>query len=142
MKEGFIWKASHFVWLCYSSSELLSTRLTLACWNKSGEWPPKMSRAGVHDVWGPKRTVCFHLEKSEETSVCCLQLPDGSLWRIWNWIYFFLKVHCVWMRDNRHMWKHGKFLLGVKESFFQQEGGSNTGTSCSEGLWNIHLRRW
>lgn len=38
-----------------------------------------MDRGGVHDVRGAERTVCFHLEKSEETSVCCLQLPDGIL---------------------------------------------------------------
>lgn len=30
---------------------------------------------------------------------------------------FFLKVHGIWMRDNKHK-GHGKFLLGIKEIFF------------------------
>lgn len=32
------------------------------------------------------------------------------------WLDFFLKVHGVWMRDNKHK-GHGKFLLGIKIFF-------------------------
>lgn len=35
---------------------------------------------------------------------------------------FFLNVHGVWMRDNKHK-GHGKFLLDIKEIFFQWEDG-------------------
>ena len=58
-EKCFIWRGSHFVWLYYSSLELLSTRLTLAWWIESSEGPRKMYGGGVRDVLGAERITCF-----------------------------------------------------------------------------------
>lgn len=77
-----------------------------------------MNMAAVHDVLWAEGIVYFHLEKSKETSVCCLQLPDGRLLKICSWTFFF-KVQGVWMRENKHK-EHGNFLLGIKGIFFSR----------------------
>lgn len=70
-----------------------------------------MNKGGVHDVRGATSCVFpFGEEKSEGTFVL---LSSATCWKaIKNMeLDFFLKVHGIWMRDNRHTSKNmGKFF--------------------------------
>lgn len=80
-KRKFYLKGFYLILSVWDSSSKLLNKIipTLACWKKISEVLPKINTAAVHDVLCAEGIVYFHLEKSEETSVCCLQLPDGRL---------------------------------------------------------------
>lgn len=117
-----------------SSWSFPSTKKTRMCWSESSSMKPRWAGAGYSNTgW---ELSLFSLKTTADRSYYCLQISVEK-----DRASHSSEMHAKRMKVNRYTVPQEKFWLNIWKIGLLPEW-SNTGSSCLERLWNLHLLRY